>query len=84
MTKYYFTEDAGHGWLHVKRAELERLGILNQITPYSHQRGKTVYLEEDVDAQTFLRAKEARGEPVTIVSRYCDRSSIRSYAQFSP
>ena len=58
---YKFYSDNGHGWLAVKRQELIDLGIIDKITPYSYQRGKTVYLEEDCDVDLFLRTKKAQG-----------------------
>ena len=61
---YNFISDPGHGWLEVTRQELERLGILNQITGCSFQKGGLVYLEEDCDAPRFLDAKENAGEKV--------------------
>ena len=82
---YIFHVDAGHGWMAVKRAELKRLGILDKITPYSYQRGGTVYLEEDCDAATFMDAKTEVGETVTkdnLRESYQDRSPIRSYGHF--
>jgi hypothetical protein len=82
-TEYRVTSDPGHGWLHVKRAELERLGLIHQISRYSYQRGETVYLEEDRDAGLFLAAKEARGEAVRPRVRYVERTAIRSYQPFT-
>lgn len=81
---YVFHTDAGHGWLAVKRSELARLGILDKITPYSYQRGNTVYLEEDCDAGTFCQAKEAKEEKIETRESYHDRSPIRSYDAFHP
>lgn len=63
--KYY--QDAGHGWLAVKRSELVELGIANKITSYSYQRGKTVYLEEDCDMTTFVNALTARDNGISFV-----------------
>lgn len=79
MTKYLFTEDPGHGWLHVKREELGRLGIANKITPYSYQCGDTVYLEEDYDLRTFMLAKEQQGEIVDLDRQYVAHTPIRGY-----
>lgn len=79
--------DAGHGWLAVKRDLLKTVGVYDQITPYSYQRGKTVYLEEDCDAGRFLNAYRATLgiEPRTKESTARpDRSPIRSYAHFKP
>jgi hypothetical protein len=80
---YVFHTDPGHGWLAVKRAELSRLGILNKITPYSYQKGGTVYLEEDCDAGTFLEAKKLAGEEVSFRESHQERTPIRHYPQFN-
>ncbi len=55
-SKYRFFEDAGHGWLEVPRAEVAASGA--GITPYSYYDSETdmVYLEEDGDMWSFLRA----------------------------
>lgn len=78
---YKFYEDPGHGWLAVKRAELIALGIAEKITAYSYQRGATVYLEEDCDADTFIKAKGGNVEYETI---YHAHTPIRSYAPYNP
>lgn len=81
--KLKYFNDPGHGWIGVKRKLLEELGVLKQITHYSYQRGATVYLEEDCDAQVFLTAAKAAGYTLKIDYRHTDRSSpIRSYASF--
>lgn len=95
LTKYLFNErrpilylqDPGHGWFSVKRAALDALGVLSQVTPYSYQRGGTVYLEEDWDAALFINAVRARFERDPLIrerhtypgNRY---SPIRSYSRF--
>ncbi len=57
--KYRFIHDPGHGWLEVSLHELAELGIVNEISGYSYVSPdrQTVYLEEDADLCTFLRAK---------------------------
>lgn len=82
--KYDFISDPGHGWLKVKRKEVEALGI--HVSRYSYQRGVWVYLEEDCDAPRFLQAKEARGERVEFRERTSREraSKIRSYDGFLP
>ena len=80
--QYYFHEDPGHAWLAVKRNELIRLGILNDISPFSYQQGKSVYLEEDCDAGVFMDAKKKLGEEVVFKERYQDNTPIRGYAHF--
>lgn len=75
---YIFHVDGGHGWLAVKRKELIELGILDKISSCSYQKGKTVYLEEDMDYSTFVDANGA----VSYKESYQDRSPIRSYENF--
>jgi hypothetical protein len=83
MKTYIFHTDAGHGWLAVKRQELIDLGVMDRITSFSYQRGKTVYLEEDCDATTFVNAYEKRyGHEIKTTSRYHWVSPIRSYQAF--
>ena len=53
---YPFHEDAGHGWLEVPVKYLWDLGIRDKITSCSYRSEDydTAYLEEDLDAGTFL------------------------------
>jgi hypothetical protein len=87
QTKYKFYSDSGHGWLAVKRAELVELGIADKITPFSYQKGNTVYLEEDDDLTTFGIARFAGNwEELRLHTEkhYHDGSSpIRSYEQYT-
>jgi len=48
--------DCGHGWLEVERKELTKLGIENDISGFSYQKGTKVYLEEDLDAGVLFKA----------------------------
>jgi len=80
---YYFHSDSGHAWLAVKRAELIKLGILNQISSCSYQKGGTVYLEEDCDAGVFIEAKQKIGEPVVPKETYQENTPIRNYPCFN-
>jgi len=82
MKTYTFHTDPGHGWLAVKRQELEKLGLLKEISPYSYQRGQTVYLEEDSDANTFIKALEANGIEFKYKESYQERSPVRSYDNY--
>ncbi len=79
---YIFHSDSGHAWLAVKRSELIKLGILNRISSCSYQKGDTVYLEEDCDADVFIIAKKAIGEHVETEDRFKDNSPIRKYDCF--
>jgi hypothetical protein len=81
---YDFFSDPGHGWVKVNRNELLGLGIANKISSYSRQRKNAVFLEEDNDASEFMRAKQARGEPVKFREHISDKQSkIRNYPGFA-
>jgi len=87
MKKYKFYSDAGHGWLAVKRDELNALNLLNKISEYSYQKGQTVYLEEDCDAGLFIEAKKQQGQTTNIdniINTRSDYSPIRNYKRFHP
>lgn len=73
--------DAGHGWFAVKRELINKLGIADKITSFSYQRGKTVYCEEDCDADTLFKAlDEAKIEyKVKSLKQAEYNSPIRSY-----
>lgn len=79
--KYY--TDPGHGWGAVKRQVLADLGIADKITPYSYQKGDTVYLEEDCDLPKLTAALSARGIWIEHSQKHTDRRSpIRSYQSY--
>jgi hypothetical protein len=52
----YFYSDSSHGWLKVKKSELVALGIADKISRFSYMRDEYAYLEEDCDAQIYMRA----------------------------
>lgn len=80
-----FYTDPGHGWCAVKRVDLIALGIEGQVSPYSYERGGTVYLEEDCDASLYFAALKARGIVPAYIEKHTDRRHpIRSYDQFRP
>lgn len=81
--KLTFYTDPGHGWLAVDRADLDALGIAHKITAYSYQRGDRVYLEEDLDATTYLEAAAAAGWRVTCREKYSQDSTIRKLRPYS-
>jgi len=88
MKKYDWYSDPRHGWMKVKRAELIDLGIEKEITGYSYQRGEFVYLEEDLDAFTFMKALEEKTGTKFDTDKHlrhhiADRmSKIRSYPSY--
>ena len=85
MKTYIWAIDAGHEWLAVRKSELEDLGIADQISAYSYQKGSTAYLEGDCDAARFLDAYRAKHgvEAKTKEGKRWDRQPCRSFEQYS-
>jgi len=82
--KKFFHSDDSHGWLAVKRSELDALGIADKVSSFSYVLGKTVYLEEDVDAPLFVNAvKAATGKDVEVKNaKHWKRSNIRGFQPY--
>jgi len=78
---YIFHSDSGHGWLAVKREELIELNIETEISQFSFEKGKTIYLEEDRDLTIFfITFRQKYGHDPIFRESYIDgRSPIRSY-----
>lgn len=77
--------DPGHGWGKVKRSVLHNLGIANNISAYSYQRGEYVYLEEDCDLSALCMALNQRNTRIKFVEKSTNRDSrIRSYERYQP
>jgi hypothetical protein len=78
---FHIYSDPGHAWCKVPRKTLVKLGIQDKITPYSYQRGDSVYLEEDSDLDTFMTAMESKGIQVKFIEHNANKySKIRSYS----
>jgi hypothetical protein len=73
-----FMSDPGHGWLVVPIADVKASGAV--ISPYSYVRGELAYLEEDLDAGSYLRAIGHTG-PLTNVREI--HGSPRSFASYT-
>ena len=56
ITPHNFFSDPGHGWLQVCHEDLKILGILGAISECSYRMEGAVYLEEDMDATTYISA----------------------------
>ncbi len=81
--KLTFHCDRGHGWLEVKQADIETLGIAGLISAYSYAQGDTAYLEEDCDATLYIEGAKAAGWTIQIVEKYTDADShIRRMESF--
>lgn len=75
--------DPGHAWAAIKIQELHDLGIANKISPYSYQRGKTAYLEEDCDLSLYLAAIKQAGQEIQFIDKHTNQQSpIRSYRSY--
>jgi len=79
---FKFFSDPGHGWLRVDIQSAASVGLEpSSFSPYSYQRAHWLYLEEDVDASTFVKAYMAKhNRPPVVKEHHTDgRSCIRNY-----
>mgnify|MGYP003143014551 CR=1 FL=1 len=84
MDTFTFYTDPGHGWLQVPRRMLTELGIDGDVTSFSYEGGDYVYLEEDCDAGTFVRAyQDKHGKRPEFVEIHKEVTPIRNYQQYS-
>ena len=75
--------DPGHGWVRFPKARLARLGIADRISPYSYQRGKNAFLEEDCDLSVLADALIRNGYELTFKTGHTNRQSkIRNYERY--
>jgi hypothetical protein len=83
--RFDFVSDPSHGWLKVPLTELERLGIVDQISAYSFLKDGMAYLEEDRDMKVFTTARDAAGEgDIRMIEHVRNRESrIRKYPSFT-
>jgi len=84
LTLNYY-QDSGHGWVKAKLSLLQKLNIVDQISPYSYLRKDNVYLEEDCDLGRLYDALTSQGITLKLKSFVAreKRSKIRSYDYFS-
>jgi len=84
LTLNYY-QDSGHGWVKAKLSLLQKLNIVDQISPYSYLRKDNVYLEEDCDLSRLYEALDKAGITLKL-KEFCaceKRSKIRSYDSFN-
>lgn len=79
--------DPSHGWAKVSLSELFKLEIHDKISTYSYIRSNEkysyVYLEEDCDLSTYLKALDDKGVKFRMIEKHTNKSSkIRSYARY--
>jgi len=89
MPKYNFYSDPGHGWLRVPLQDIMDLDLVDKITKYSYMNATGsniyVYLEEDLDAQSFMDAHYIRRlypAQVNYMEPATRRSHIRSLPSY--
>ena len=84
---YTFYEDSAHGWLKVPFHELRYLNIVDDISEFSYmnQRTQEIYLEEDCDTPTFLKAYESNFGKVAPINHVdCGEFSfVRNLASYN-
>ena len=77
--KFTMYSDPGHAWLRVTPADVYALGLTaKDFTPYSYRSSdnRYWYLEEDMDATTFIAVWEDRmGHPLRYTNSHTDGSS---------
>ena len=79
----YYT-DPGHGWIKVSLKELEKYDLMDKISTYSYIRKDYAYLEEDGDANIYVRKLASVGIEAKLKILNSNKSSkIRSYERFS-
>jgi hypothetical protein len=79
-----FMSDPGHGWFKIERKILRSLDSFYKISSYSYERGTSVFLEEDQDAEIIFLELKRRGVDVRIkIAKQSNKlSKIRSYNRF--
>ena len=73
----FFISDPGHGWLRVPMKLLEDWNIDILISEYSYRTKEFAFLEEDCDAELFL--KEARSRNFEHIIHYTTINDFESY-----
>ena len=80
---YDLYSDPGHAWVKVPKKILRQLNIADKITPFSYMKGDNAYLEEDLDAGTFLKAMRASDHPAVLREHFTNQSSrVRGYDHY--
>jgi len=84
IKSFQVISDAAHGWVKVPVTELERLKIQDKISGFSYLKKGFAFLEEDADAQVFINARVAEGNPVKLkeINRG-NCAKIRNYPGYS-
>ena len=84
-----FIQDPGHGWIKVRMSFLADLfgpRWRSHFTCCSYEKGGFVYLEEDLDATTFINRLKGKDISFKFRDRTCHTrfSRIRNYSPLQP
>lgn len=69
---YNFIQDFSHGWVEAPLKDVRQSGVSKDITAYSYKDNKFAYLEEDLDAQSFLQAMRLKGYTITLNNKHIE------------
>ena len=70
MLTFTFHYDAGHGWLEVSKDILDTVGLTEaDFSRYSYKDNDNLYLEEDLDAYTFVKSWEIKHGEIKVRER---------------
>ncbi len=84
MKKILVYADPGHSWAKVSKEELIKLGIADEISSCSYERGDYAYLEEDCDRLKYLEALRAKGMKWEFVENFTNKECrVRSYKNYN-
>ena len=77
-------DTSSHGYIQVKRYELNELNLADKISNYSYQNSSSVYLEEDVDAEKYINAQKNKGIKIWLdPSDSKSQALIHSYKRYN-
>lgn len=75
--------DPGHAWAKVSKKELIKLGIADEISSFSYEKGEYAFLEEDSDLEKYILALRAKGIAYKFKENHTNRQSrIRNYYHY--
>lgn len=76
--------DPQHAWAKVSKKELNTLGIANDISSCSYEKGDFAYLEEDCDLSKYIDALKKNNIIYKFKQTWTNRrSKIRNYYSYS-
>lgn len=86
MNVFTFHSDPSHGWVEVSLADVKGIGLdLCDFSSYSFKRGEQLFLEEDMDAATFIQRWESRKGGLVFREKYLAYSHwIRGLDRIDP